>query len=145
MTFHRSKPILCNNDLKDILKVFDDFKNKQHSVWSNVFRYVKVCIFWKCITYTIHWDKAQMLTKCPSGKIDGTENTVFYLSRGQTHHSCTFSFRFLFELKFNVPLSKFACGIFHFWFRFVFIKVFIFVQQNITPFKIETIENPYAV
>ena len=34
---------------KDTLKAFDDFKNKQRSVWSNVFWYVKVCIFWKCI------------------------------------------------------------------------------------------------
>ena len=26
-------------------------------VWSNAFWYVKVCISWKCIRYTIHWDK----------------------------------------------------------------------------------------
>ena len=35
--------------IKDTLKVFDDFKNKQKSVWSHVFWYVKVCIFRKCI------------------------------------------------------------------------------------------------
>ena len=46
---------------KDILKAFDDFKNKQKSVWSNVVWYVKVCIFWKCLQYTTHWDKKQML------------------------------------------------------------------------------------
>ena len=31
------------------LKAFDDFENQQKSVWSSVFWYVKVCIFWKCI------------------------------------------------------------------------------------------------
>ena len=46
---------------KDTLKALDDFKNKQKSVWSNVFLYVKVCIFWKCIQYTLYWDKTQML------------------------------------------------------------------------------------
>ena len=53
---------------KDTLKAFNDFKNKQKSVWSNVFWYVKVCIFWKCIPYTIHWDKTQMLKKLPLDK-----------------------------------------------------------------------------
>ena len=31
------------------------------NVWSNVFWNLKVGIFWKCIQYTIHWDKTQML------------------------------------------------------------------------------------
>ena len=90
------------------------------SVWSNVFWYVKVCIFWKCIQYTIHWDKTQMFKKFSS----------FFLSRAPTHHSFTFNLRFLYELKHKVRLSKTVCGIFHFRFRFVFIKVYIFVQQN---------------
>ena len=30
---------------------FRRFNKKQKSVWSNVFWYVKVCIFWKCIQY----------------------------------------------------------------------------------------------
>ena len=30
---------------------------KQKSVWSNIFWYVTVCIFWKYIQYTIHWGK----------------------------------------------------------------------------------------
>ena len=45
------------------MKAFDDFKNKQKSVWSSAFRYVKECIFWKFIQYTIQWDKTQMLKK----------------------------------------------------------------------------------
>ena len=115
---------------KDTLKAFDDFKNKQQSVWSNFFWHVKVCIFWKCIQYTIHWDKTQMLKKFPSDKINGTKNALFFLSRAPTHHSFTFNLRFLYELKHKVRLSKTVCGIFHFRFRFVFIKVYIFVQQN---------------
>ena len=54
--------------IKDTLKAFDDFKTKQKCVWSNVFWYVKVYIFWKCIQYTIHWDKTEILEKFSSDK-----------------------------------------------------------------------------
>ena len=36
-------------------------KTTNKSVWSNVFWYVKVCIFWKCIQYIMHWDGTQIL------------------------------------------------------------------------------------
>ena len=116
--------------VKDAVKAFDDFKNKQKNVWSNAFWYVKVCVFWKCIQCTIHWDKTQMLRKFPLDKISGTKNALFFLSRAPTYHSFTFNLRFLYDLKHKVRLSKTVCGIFHFRFRFVFIKVYIFVQQN---------------
>ena len=116
--------------LKDTLKAFDDFKNKQKNVWSNVFWYVKVCIFWNCGQYSIHSDKTQVLKKFHWDKINGTENAFFFLSLAPTHHSFTFNLRFLYELKHKVRLFKTVCGIFHFRFRFVFIKVYIFVQQN---------------
>ena len=51
-----SSPNFASN-IKDTLKAFGNFKNKQKSVRSNVFWYVKVGMFWKCIQYTIHWDK----------------------------------------------------------------------------------------
>ena len=51
-----------------------------------------------------------------------------FLSRAPTHHS--FNLRFLYELKHKARLSKTVCWIFHFQFRFVFIKVYIFVQEN---------------
>ena len=70
-----------------------------------------------------------MLKKFPSGKINGTENALFLL-RAPTHHSFTFTLGFLYQLKNNVCLSKTLCGIFHFRFQFVVIKVYIFVQQN---------------
>ena len=71
-----------------------------------------------------------MLKKLPSDKINDTKNALFFFSRTPTHHSFTFDLRFLYELKHKVRLSKTMCGIFHFRFRFVFIKVYIFVQQN---------------
>ena len=94
------------------------------------FWYVKVCIFWKCIWYTIHWDKTQIFKNFPSDKINGAKNALFFLLQAPTHYSFTFNLWFLYELKHKVRLSKTVCGIFHFWFRFVFIKVYIFVQQN---------------
>ena len=39
----------CENLIKGTLKAFDNFKNKQKNLWSTVFWYVKVCIFWMCI------------------------------------------------------------------------------------------------
>ena len=105
-------------------------KANNKSVWSNVFWYGKVCIFWKCIQYTIHWDKTKMLKKFPSDKINGTKNALFFLSRAPTHHSFTFNLRFLYELKHKIHLSKTVWGIFHFRFCFIFIKVCIFVKQN---------------
>ena len=71
-----------------------------------------------------------MLKKFPSGKINVTKNALFFLSRAAIHHSFTFNSQFLYQLKHKVHLSKIVCGIFHFWFWLVFIKVYIFVQQK---------------
>ena len=71
-----------------------------------------------------------MLEKLSSGKTNGTKNGLLFLLRAPTHHSFTFKSEFLYELKHKVRLSKTVRGIFHFRFRFVFIKVYIFVQQN---------------
>ena len=71
-----------------------------------------------------------MLKKIPSDKISGTKNALSFLSQAPTHHKFTFDLRFLYELKRKVRLSKTLCGIFSFRFRFAFIKVYIFVQQN---------------
>ena len=70
-----------------------------------------------------------MLKKFPSAKINGT-NVFFFLSRAPTHHSFTFNLRFVYELKHKVPVSKTVCGISHFRFRFVFIKVYVSAQQK---------------
>ena len=71
-----------------------------------------------------------MLKKLPPDKIRGTKNALFFLSRAPTHHGFTFNLQFLYELKHKVRLCKTVGRIFHFLFRFIFIKVYIFVQQN---------------
>ena len=82
-----------------------------------------------------------MLKKFPLDKINdtknafssfasGTKNTLSFLLRAPIHHSFTFNFGLLYELKRNVRLSKTMCRIFHFRFGFIFIKVYIFVLQN---------------
>ena len=108
------------------------------SVWSNFLWHVKVCIFWKCIRYTIHLDKRQILEKFPSDKINGTKNALFFLSRAPTHHSFTFSLWFLYELKCKVRVSETMCGIFHFRFRSVFLKKLHFCSTKcMTPFTLK--------
>ena len=79
-----------------------------------------------------------MFKKIASDKINGAKNALFFLWRAATHHSFTFNLQFLYELKHKVRLSKTACGISHFRFRFVFIKVYIFVQQMLGIFDFKT-------
>ena len=83
--------------------------------------------------YVIHYTLRQntMLKEFPSDKINGTKNALFFLLRAHIHHSFTFKLQFLYELKHKIRLSKTVCGIFHSRLRFVFIKVYIFVQQNV--------------
>ena len=69
-----------------------------------------------------------MLKNIPSDKINGTKNALFFLSRAPTHHGFTFNLRFLYELKHKACLSETVCGISHFRIRFVFTKIYIFVQ-----------------
>ena len=97
----------------------------------------------KVYLIVIHRDKTHVLQKIP-----------FFLSWTPTHHSFTFNLWFLYELKHKVSLPKTVCGIIRFWFRFVFIKAYIFVQQNpwtlllknaIITFKIRIIEKPQTV
>ena len=102
-------------------------KTSKKSVWRNVFRYVKVCIFWKCTQYTILWDKTH---KFPLSKINGTKYVLFFLSRAPVHHNFTFNLQFLYEPKHKICLFKTTFGIFHFRLRFAFITAYVFVQQN---------------
>ena len=83
---------------------------KAKKVWRKVFWNVKVRIFWKCIQYTIHWDKTQMLKKCSSAKINGTKNALIFLSQAPIYHSFTFNFRFLYALKHKVFYVKLCAG-----------------------------------
>ena len=88
--------------LKDTPKAFGDFKNKQQKCMKQCF----LIIFWKCIQYTLYWDKTQMLKKFPSNKINGAKNALFFLPRAVIW--------FQYKLKQKVRLSKTVYGIFHF-------------------------------
>ena len=116
--------------LKDTLKAFNDFKNKQKSVWSNFFLTCISMYILKVCSMILHWDKTQMLKKFPSDEINGIKRDLFFW-RAPTHHSFTFDLRFFYELNHKVRFSKTVCRIFHFRLRLVFLKVYIFVvQQN---------------
>ena len=73
-----------------------------------------------------------MLKKFLLDKINGSKNALFFLSGAPTHHSFTFNLWFLYELMHRVLFSKTVSRIFHFWFRFVFIKVYIFLMDSMT-------------
>ena len=59
-----------------------------------------------------------------------TVQKMRFFSRAPSHHSFTFNLQFLYELKHKIRLSKTVCGMFHFRFPFVFIKLYIFASQN---------------
>ena len=104
--------------IKDTLKAFENFKNKQKNVWTNVFWYVRY------IFNTLYIMMKQMLKFFPLNKINGPKNAPFFLSRAPTRHSFTFDLRFSYELKHKVRISNTVCEIFHFRFRFYVIILF---------------------
>ena len=55
---------------------------------------------------------------------------LFSICQAPAHHTFNFHWQLLYELKRKFHLSKIMSGIFLFRFRFEFIKVCIFVQQN---------------
>ena len=77
-------------------------KTSNKSACSNAFWSVKVHIFWKFVQYTTHWHKTQMLKKFLPYK----KHTLFFLSWAPTHHSFTFDWQFVYELKHKAHLSK---------------------------------------
>ena len=79
-----------------------------------------------------------MLKKFPFLKIKSTKNVLFFLSLAPTHHNFTFNLQFLYELKGKLRLSKTVCGVFHFQFRFVFIKVCILFNKMNSFFDFKT-------
>ena len=86
-------------------------------------------MFWKCIEYTIHWHKKKSLKKSLSIKETVQKIPSFFFRKLQLITVLLFNLRFLYELKHKVGLSKTVCRIFHFQFRFVFIKVYVFLTK----------------
>ena len=113
------------------LKAFNDFKNKQKSVWSNVFLICKsIHILWKCIQYTIHWDKTQILKKNPLDKINCTKKPYLFFREVQLitvlllicDSYMTWSTRFV-SLRLRVRFSIFDSIPFLLQFIFLFNKI----------------------
>ena len=128
-------------------------KTNNKSVWRNVFWYTKVCIFWKCIQYTTHWDKTNF-KKIPSDKINVTKNAHFFLSGAPTHYVFTFNLRSLYELKHKVRFSKTVWDFpFSIPLRFYSSLYFcstkcmdsLTLKRYMIPFKMKIIEKPLTV
>ena len=108
---------------------FDDLKSSNKSVWSNISWYVKVCWFGKCIQYTINWDKTQILKEIASDKINGTKKSSFFFCELQLIKVLLLICDSYMSWSTGLVSLK-VCGIFHFQIVSVFIKVYIFFQQN---------------
>ena len=100
-----------------------------------IFFDMKKYVYSEGVFNKLYTEIKQMLKKIPSNKINSTKNALFLLSRAPAHHSFTFNLRFLYALKHKISLSKIVCRIFHFRLRFLFIKVYIFVQQKTWTLK----------
>ena len=79
--------------------------------------------------------------KITFGKIRGSKNTRFFLSRAPTHDSLTFNLQFLYELKHKICLSKTVFGIFYSRICFVFIRVISQPTFTCSDLSIETLEQ----
>ena len=78
--------------------------------------------------YSVHYTLRQIFKKFPSDKVNGAKSALFFHSRAPSHPSYTL--QLITVLKHKALLSKTLRGIFHFRFPFVFIKIYIFGQQN---------------
>ena len=76
------------------------------------------------------WITNQFLDPMNQKFVIAVKKCPLFLLQSPTCHSLTFNLRFLYELRHKVCLCKTLCGIFHFRFRLVFIKVYVFAQQN---------------
>ena len=113
--------------VKDTLKGFGDFKNKQQKCMKWCFLMCKSMCILKLysIYYTLRWNKT--LRKISFGQNKLYKKCSFFLSQAPAYHSFTFNLRFLYELKHRVRLSKTLCRIFHYWLHSVIIFLYIFV------------------
>ena len=76
-----------------------------------------------------------MLEKVPSDKGNVTKNALFFSFVSSNSSQFYFGFTILIQSEAHkFRLSKTVRGIFHFRFRLIFIKVYIFVEQKTWPF-----------
>ena len=72
------------------------------------------------------------------GQINVTKMHSFIFREAPTLHIFIFNALFFYELKHKVPLSKTVCAILSFQFRFLFIKVHIFLNKKHGLFDFKT-------
>ena len=128
-TFQNMSTILLPR-IKDTLNAFDDFKNKQQKCMKKCFLICKdiyIYMSWKFLQYVIHCVKTQILKKNYFGKNKRCKKCTFFF-RELELISFAFNSQFLYDLMLKVHPSKTVYRIFHFRFRFIFTKVFIFAQ-----------------
>ena len=111
-------------------------KTSNKSLWTNVFWYVKVCIFWKCIQYTTLYIEIKQMLK----KFLRTKQTVQKMILICDSYM-SWSTRFV-SLKLCVEFSIFDSVSF-------LLKFIFFFQRNewtlIIPFIIKIIQKPHTV
>ena len=86
----QKQPIIERLFAKGYTEGFQRFQKQATKMCEVIFWHVKVCLFWKCIQYTIHWDKAEMLKRFSSDKIISIKNFLFFILQAPTHHSFFF-------------------------------------------------------
>ena len=119
-----------------ILLTFLKISNK--SVWGNVL-HVKVYIFWKFIQYTIHWGKNRMLKKISFEQNKRYKKCTLFSITSSNSSQLYFQFAILIQAEAHVVrLSKTVCGIFHFWFPVVFVKLFFLFNKKHGLFDFKT-------
>ena len=72
-----------SDDLRIHWRLSTILETSGKTVWINIFWYVKVCIFWKFIQYTVHWDKIQIFKKLSSDKITAQKMPSFFFRKLQ--------------------------------------------------------------
>ena len=120
--------------LRDNLKAFNDFKNKQKSAWSNVFWYVKVWLL-ESVFNTLYIKKMQILRKFLRIKKTVQKMPSFFFRELQLIAVL------LLICNSYIHLSKTVCGIFHFQFPFVLLKFIFSFSKMHEVFKYLTLKR----
>ena len=106
---------------KDIHWRFSTILKASKKVYEVMFLICKVCISWKYIHYTIHWDKTSV-KEIRSDKISGTKNALITVLFLICDSYMSWSTRFV-SLKLCVGFSFFNSVPFLLKFRFLFKKM----------------------
>ena len=79
--------------VKDTLKGFDDFKNKQKMYQVKSFLHIQL-LYSESLFNTLYLRKNTNVKKIPLDKINITKKALLFLSQASTHHSAIFTSQF---------------------------------------------------